>query len=116
MLGFLYWGSSHVARSEFPSEMLRASARFLAPCRFLSEGVGNHCALADCRPHEYAAFGTEMFPAYPYSIQLVSNLAFLNFTFLRMKNCNVFMARYDTTSVAVVGKHFILANFIPLAS
>lgn len=37
------------------------------------------------------AFGTELFPAYPYSIQLVSK--FLNCMFLRMKNLNVFMAR-----------------------
>lgn len=96
--------------------MPRAGVRLLAPCRLLSEGVGSHCTLADCQPREYAAFGTELFPAYPYSIQLVSKLAFHNFMFLRMKDLNVFMAGCDTASAAVVGKHLILANFIPLAS
>jgi len=65
---------------------------------------------------ERAAFGTELFPAYPESVQLVSKFAFLNFTFLRMKTLNVFMARCETASAIVVGNHFILANFIPLAS
>lgn len=96
--------------------MLTASMRFLAPCRLLSEGVGSHSTLADCQAPDYAAFGTELLPAYPYSIQLVSKLAFLNFMFLRMNNLNVFMARYDTASAVVVGNHFILANLIPLAS
>lgn len=53
-----------------------------------------------------AAVGTELFPAYPYCIQLVSKLAFLNFMFLRMKNLNVSMARRDTASAVVVGNHF----------
>lgn len=91
--------------------MLRASAGFVTPCRVLSEGEGSHC-----RAREHAAFGARLFPACPSSVQLVSKSVFLNFMLSRMKNLNVFMARCDTTSAVVIRKHFILANFIPLAS
>lgn len=104
-------GFSPVTRSQLPREMLRASAGFVAPCRLLSEGEESHC-----QAREQAAFGTEPFPACPYSIQLVSELVFLNFMLSRMKSLNVFMARCDTTSAVVIRKHFILANFIPLVS
>lgn len=63
-----------------------------------------------------AAFGTELFPACLCYIQPASKLAFLNFRSLRMKNLNGPMARCDTASAVGVGNHFILVNFIPLAS
>lgn len=63
-----------------------------------------------------AAVGTELFLAYPYCIQLVSKLAFLNVRFLGMKTLDVSMARHDTASAVIDGNHCILTNFIALAS